>query len=290
MRFIRIILITSFILIYYIYNILNIKLISIYRKECNKERLLVTGSSANHFHLLLLMLFKVYKYERDICLIIWDLGLSKSQKQKISDMYIYLSRKSNSIIVIYNIFNFTAYPNYFNIKLNAGQYAWKPIIISNTYYTYKKTLLWLDAGCNIIGSLHTVYSDIYKYKIWSIGAGRDVKRYTHISTLLFLNVSRTIYKYVMCAGGVVGLTYPHLFVNILLKKWVSCSLEKKCIAPKYSNRSNHRQDQSVFTILLYQLKLNCNRGSDKYNFTTHFDRYFKFYNNSEYLYYLNRIY
>lgn len=283
MKYIRIFISILFIILFYIECIIYIKISPFSRKECNKKQLLVTGCSTNHFHLLLLMLYKVFKCERDICFIIWDLGIIPSQKMKLNKLYIYLNKKNTYISVIFNIFNYSAYPKFFNIKKNAGQYAWKPIIISLTYYKYKCTLLWLDVGCNIIGSLQSVYNDIHKYKVWSIGAGRDIKRYTHISTLLYLNASKNIYKNIMCAGGVVGFSYPHLLANILLQKWVSCSMEKECIAPKYSNRTNHRQDQSVFTILLYQLKLNCNRGSKIYNFTTHFDRYYKFYNNSEYL-------
>lgn len=258
-------------------------------KKCNKDRLLVTGSSANHFHLLMLMLFNVFKFENDLCFIIWDLGLSIKQKESLHLLYSYLKQKASSVTVIYTVFNFSNYPSFFNIRINAGQYAWKPIIISTTYYTYKKPLLWLDAGCNIIGSLNNVYSDIYSVKIWTIGAGRDVKKYTHISTLLYLNASSRIWRNIMCAATVVGLYYPHSLVDTLLKDWVECSFEKECIAPKYSNRSNHRQDQSVFTILLYKLKLNCNRGSSKYNFVTHFDRHYKFYNNSEYMNYLKII-
>lgn len=249
---------------------------------CIKKRILVTGSSSNHFHLLLLMLYTVYKYEKDICFVVWDLGLLKVQKKKFYSLYGILKRNRKDIILINNIFNYSSYPSFFNIRINAGQYAWKPIIISTTYYTYKKPLLWLDAGCNIIGSLQKIYNEIVKYKVWSIGAGRDVKRYTHLKTLEYLNASKSIWSNIMCAGGVVGLYYPDLLIDQLLKKYVSCSLEKECISPNNSNRNNHRQDQSVFTILLYQFNFSCYRGSNKYNFSTHFDRYYSFYNDTYY--------
>lgn len=85
----------------------------------------------------------------------------------------------------------------------------------------------------------------------------------------------------MCARGVVGLYYPSLKVNKLLNEWVSCSMNKECIAPYLSNRSNHRQDQSVFSILLYQNNFNC-YNTRQFNFTTHFDRLYRKFNNSMY--------
>lgn len=271
------------IIIYFIYiNRKTISFENIRNRNCSKKKILVTGSSSNHFHLLLLMLYNVYQYERDICFVVWDLGLLVKEVKKLLSLYITLSKNRNDIYVLYNMFNYSNYPSFFNIKNNAGEYAWKAIIISTTYYTHKTSLLWLDAGCNIIGSLRNVYNDINEVKIWSIGAGRDVKTYTHISTLLYLNASKSMLNYIMCAGGVVGLFYPHSLVDILLKKWVDCSLNKECIAPKNSNRSNHRQDQSAFTIIFYQLNLSCYRGSNKYNFTTHFDRYYRLYNNSDF--------
>lgn len=280
-----------FILIFSLYIYINNSSIFISNTNiiCNKKKILVTGSSSNHFHLLLLMLYNVYKYEKDICFIVWDLGLLNTQMKKFYSLYCILKRNRNDIILIINKFNYSSYPSYFNIRINAGQYAWKPIIISTTYYTYKKHLLWLDSGCNIRGSLQKIYNEIIKFKVWSIGAGRDVKSYTHISTLKYLNASKSIWSNIMCAGGVVGLYYPDLLVDKLLKKYISCSLEKECIAPNNSNRNNHRQDQSVFTILLYQFHFSCYRGSNKYNFSTHFDKYYFLYNDSEYYNTLKKI-
>lgn len=248
--------------LFYILNIEYYKYI-IYKIKCSKNRLLVTGSSSNHFHLLLIMIFNVFQYENDICINVWDLGLTTQQLKKLKKMYIILKKNKQDIILHYDIFNYSAYPFFFNIKRNAGEYAWKSTIISIAYNRYKIPLLWLDAGCFIKGSLQNVFKEI------------------HIKTLIYLNTSRKIYNKLMCAGGVVGLYYPSLKVNKLLNEWVSCSMNKECIAPYLSNRSNHRQDQSVFSILLYQNNFNC-YNTKQFNFTTHFDRLYRKFNSSMY--------
>jgi hypothetical protein len=44
-----------------------------------------------------------------------------------------------------------------------------------------------------------------------------------------------------------------------VREWCECTLRRECIAPEGSDRSNHRQDQAVFTILYYKYQ-------EKYNF------------------------
>lgn len=227
------------------------------------------------------MLYNLFKYENDLCFDIWDLGLSNIQIKKIKKILKLLRKSKKDIIIHYDLFNYSNYPSFFNIKKNSGEYAWKSTIISTAYYRYKKTLLWLDAGCYIKGSLLNVYNEIYKRKIYTIGAGSTIKYFTHVDTLRFLNASLQIQKKLMCAGGVVGLYFPSSNVSSLLSKWVICSLNIECIAPYLSNRSNHRQDQSVFSILLYQHNFGC-YNTRPLNFTTHFDRPYKKYNNTDY--------
>ena len=54
------------------------------------------------------------------------------------------------------------------------------------------------------------------------------------------------------SGGVVGINYNIPWVKEMIKEWRDLSLIKECICPDGSDRSNHRQDQSIFTILFYK--------------------------------------
>lgn len=60
------------------------------------------------------MIFNVFQYENDICINVWDLGLTTQQLKKLKKMYIILKKKD--IILHYDIFNYSAYPPFFNIK------------------------------------------------------------------------------------------------------------------------------------------------------------------------------
>jgi hypothetical protein len=39
----------------------------------------------------------------------------------------------------------------------------------------------------------------------------------------------------------------------LVKEWADCAMVRECIAPEGSSRANHRQDQSLLTILAYRV-------------------------------------
>lgn len=150
-------------------------------------------------------------------------------------------------------------------------------------------MLWLDAGCFIKSKLNYEYSQIINNKIWSISSDTTIKRYTHIDLLDLFDSSLDIYNRTMCAGGVIGLYYPSLFVDYIMNLWKACALIKKCIAPNGSNLHNHRQDQSVLSILFYQHHLSCDKVKGM-NFFTHYDNnYYKIYNDTLYIKYISFI-
>lgn len=185
-------------------------------------------------------------YNKNIYILIWDLGFSKN----FLNILRRISKIKNNIEILY--FNFSLYPSYININRNKGEYAWKPLIISQSYYRMRRSILWLDAGCIVLHSLKNVFYDIEKYHSWSIYSCCNISTWTHIGMIKYFNVSTNITKRKNCAGGLVGFKWnSYLSINIL-KEWVSCAMHKECIAPYGSNRKNHRQDQSALSILLYK--------------------------------------
>ena len=54
----------------------------------------------------------------------------------------------------------------------------------------------------------------------------------------------------MCNGALIGFTKDGAAYNMVLKPWVQCAVDPKCIIPKGSSRMNHRQDQSALSVLV----------------------------------------
>lgn len=226
--------------------------------------------------------------EENICIIVWDLGLPKNEKEKLLKTKVHINNYRNDILIYSYKFNFKLYPEHFNISHKAGYYAWKPYVIYNTYKMVKRSILWLDCGCFIKNKLQYEYNEIIKRKIWSITQHSTIKRFTHEYLLNLLDTDKFIYSKTMCTGGVLGIYYPSLLVTKIMNLWTACALIKKCISPNGSDLSNHRYDQSIISILLYQNNIECD-NSQKLNFVTHFDTKYRSYNNSDYLKFIKSI-
>jgi hypothetical protein len=53
-------------------------------------------------------------------------------------------------------------------------------------------------------------------------------------------------------GAVLGFNLDDPDIIEFIKEYTTLACIKECIAPEGSSRENHRQDQSLFTILYYQ--------------------------------------
>tara|TARA_B100001121_G_C18699031_1_gene626467 strand:- start:2731 stop:3474 length:744 start_codon:yes stop_codon:yes gene_type:complete len=230
--------------------------------------IIISGASDNHSKSLIQFIQSVINHnDTNIILVIYDLGLNKENKNKIN-----LLHEKENIKMIIKTFDYSKYPDYFNIKINAGQYAWKPVIIKECFDTIcnlyeDNILLWMDAGNMITGSIKKLETLIKNNNIYSpITSGGILKnRHTDVDkgwvhhktyNLIGNNIRQ---NYNMRAGGTIGFNCNNCWVIELISKFSEYACNKDIIAPEGSNRLNHRQDLSILTILFYQYK-------EKYNF------------------------
>ena len=120
---------------------------------------------------------------------------------------------------------------------------------------FKCNVFWMDSGNLLVSKLTKLKFVLHTHGFLSNFSQGVVKDWTFFKTLEYLNVSKEIYEKRNLSGGCVGFSYYHNTSMQLLDKWFKCALKKECIAPKGSNRNNHRQDQAVLTVLAYQLNL-----------------------------------
>ena len=57
----------------------------------------------------------------------------------------------------------------------------------------------------------------------------------------------------MCDAGMVALVGGSPTAQQIVRAWLACSLKRRCIAPRGSNRANHRQDQTALSLVVYSL-------------------------------------
>ena len=159
---------------------------------------------------------------------------------------------NNSNTIIYKTFDYSLYPSYFNININAGEYAWKPIIFYNECKINRGIVIWMDSG-NIINNQINVLVDCIKQShIHSGVTSGDILKWTHPLTLKYMNCSNDYLKLQNRNGACIGVNYDMTWVQDFVEEWCNCAKINECIAPTGSNRTNHRQDQSILSILYYK--------------------------------------
>jgi hypothetical protein len=210
------------------------------------EFVMVTGADSSHFKSLCQFLSSLHMYEPDLKTIVFDLGLHESENQYLEERFPWTEIR---------FFDFTQYPDYFNIKVRAGEYAWKPIILHDLFNEFKCCVCWMDAGNLIIESLRSLQNVTQSAGVYTPHSCGVISDWTHPGTIEYMCVSDTLLQKQNLNAACVAVCYESLEARELMFYWKNCALTKKCIAPEGSSRRNHRQDQAVLTVLAHQLGL-----------------------------------
>ena len=213
---------------------------------------IVTGADSSHAQSLRNLLRSIAEHEPLAQVTIWDLGLSEDERALIE-----LENPDFDLVR----FDFSRYPSHLDISKDAGVYAWKPVIISESARGSRGLVVWLDAGNLLIGELKYLRRIVFRKGFFSPYSQGTVGDWTSPGTLDALGADGSVVSQKNCNGAVVAFDRRQEQANRLLKDWVRCALDVNCIAPTGANLSNHRFDQAVLTVLAAQQKLNGNAFS-----------------------------
>ena len=207
--------------------------------------IIVTGASDNHYLTLINMINSFIKYNEKNFLIIYNLGLSHDKWCTIKNMF------NNNNFITFKIFDYSKYPEWFNINVEAGHYAWKPTIIYNTYLdNINEKIIWMDAGNLIHNNLCDLDFFLDNHYVYSATSSGNIKLWTHPLTIKYMNC--TWIDKPNRNAACLGFNCKIEKVKNLIKEFYNYAQIKDCIAPDGSSRKNHRQDQAVFSILFYK--------------------------------------
>ncbi len=212
----------------------------------NCQLTIVTGADSSHFRSLLNLLTSIEKYEPTSKVSVWNLGLTEIEKDTLKIKFPNFELKS---------FEFDKYPQHLNIKVNAGEYAWKPAIIYEEFNNQNEILLWLDAGDLLTSNLRWIKQFIKFSGFYSPYSSGTLIDWTHPTMLKRFNVGGLNLCKRNLNGAIIGFDTQNTSAKDLVIAWFECAMEKECIAPDGSGRSNHRQDQAALTCLAYNLHL-----------------------------------
>ena len=225
--------------------------------------IVVTAASSNHYGALCQMLASLRRLGAHVeC---WDIGLTPAESHA-------LPRWAG---VVHRRFDLDRYPPHMNVAINAGEYAWKPVIVADVVERSRaqdrpSDVLWADAGC-YFDSLDAVADRLAASGgLWIRTSAGTMRQWTHPLMFEYLNVDPHAYgdkpnadatRVGFGIGSGSSAAREAVYQDIVVP-WKACAMVKDCIAPRGSSRQNHRQDQAVLSYLV-------NRPHYKYADDTH---------------------
>jgi hypothetical protein len=251
---------------------------------------IITG--ANDSYILTLISFIEHYHSLGLNtenLTIYNLGLNNENLQKINNI-------TNHRITI-KCLDYSIYPEHVNLNIYNSlycSYAFKPIILYNESVSNSNIpVLWLDCACRINNDvLLNILNSIQKYGFYC-----PVGNYKNTIESIELNHPKTIELLGLTSyehhneletrlACVCGVNYNTIAGKIIMDDWYYYSLDKNIIMPEGSSRNNHRQDQTVLSILMYKYEkkynivfeksafnISCWNKKDNFDHDKYFKRY-----------------
>ena len=237
------------------------------------ELTIITAADNQFFESLVQLIQSIRAHEPDAKIIVYDIGLDDLQIEKLKQFNLYQFKK----------FNFKKYPKFFSERDEfgkLGEYAWKSAMVHEVIENENNDIvMWFDAGNVITAPLQKLKKVISFNKFYSPLSTGNLSKWCHEKTLSYFNVPQNLFNKPNLTGGVVGFDSTSTKAKNLASNWFKYSMVQECIAPEGSHRNNHRQDQSVLSILFYlsselnytpktknffSIKVNQNPGSKVY--------------------------
>ena len=219
-------------------------LVDTYFRNCQHSKsALITGFDTSHYLSGIQLLTSLIENTTNSDIYVFDLGLNEEQLKTINLAFPYVNVCE---------FNFSDYPEFFDIKRNAGQYAWKASIISKFLDMNYEHILWLDAGNKLIGDTLNIQKLIDKYGFFAVPTSNSILELTHMETIRRLEISIEKCHQLQLSAAFIGFCLKDRNVRKLIQDWSLYSRLEDVISPPGSNRTNHRQDQSLLNLLVVQ--------------------------------------
>lgn len=226
--------------------LLNINYYIFVNKKINTSSLkyiFITAADSSHYKSAINCIVSIKKNSNAEKIIFWDLGCSTNEVREIK-----------ALGITYRAFPYIEYPDFYNINIDAGKYAWKSSVIKRSIDEFNLPTIWFDAG-NILKNPNKIINTLFHHGFYSPYSSGRVKDWTFGSVINHFKHIKNINRKRNLNGACVCFNPLNNIAMKLLKDWEFMSSNIHLISPEGSSRINHRQDQSLLTLLAYQYDL-----------------------------------
>jgi hypothetical protein len=132
-----------------------------------------------------------------------------------------------------------------------------------------QVLLWSDAGNVFNSSLHSLLGTSLNHGIYTAHSSGTISRWTHPTCLRNMLVSTDFLQKPMRNAACIVFDLRNPVAREFVDEWHGNSMLEHNSIPASSDRTNHRHDQSILSILYY--KYGCVSPNHYIGYSTHND-------------------
>jgi len=201
----------------------------------------ITAANSHYFNGLMNLVGSIHFWSPDRKIVIFNLGLTYRQIKEIN--------KWNNAALVNNWLS-SDLPEHCRV---IHIYAWKPVIINHAIKQHS-SILWIDAGSDIRAPVAEIQNHIDQDGHFFVqGQDTDMTLMSHDNCYRSMGTRKALFqRKEHFAGNLQGYKRRSQAHNMILDPLYLCALNPECIAPEGSDLSNHRFDQTLLSILIYQ--------------------------------------
>lgn len=201
----------------------------------------VTAANARYFPALVNLVGSIHYWAPERRIVAYDLGLESAQLEKLAQW--------RNVEVVRRFIPAGA-PPHVGIVHN---YAWKPIALSHALGRYGR-ILWIDAGSDLRSPPDAMLRDLEDNGHFFVqGQDLDMTLMSQDRSYEVLGATKEDFKGLgHFAASLQGYIRGGPAYYRILRPMTEYALNEQCIAPTGSDLSNHRYDQTLLSILIYQ--------------------------------------
>lgn len=217
----------------------------------------MTASDSSHEKSLFQLLDSISNYRKEATVFIWDLGLTNMARRR-------LERNPNLRVLTYE---FAGLPAWMQMNNLSGAYAWKPICIDLVIKRLERegnvpdTLIWLDAGCVLTSKIPVIEALALKHGIFANQAKGTLEEWTSRKVLETfeevekISVAPGLLEMNQISAALIAFHVRTVWVLESLERWSRLASVQDAIAPHGADKSNHRFDQSILSLILRTMEM-----------------------------------
>jgi len=171
--------------------------------------------------------------------IVYDLGLEARQLELLRRCHPWCE---------FRPFDFSRHPAH--VALEAGHYAWKPVIVADLLDECGGQVVWFDSATLLHADLEELQTQVARFGTYTLAGQSALSRRCDPLTLQAMAVPPAILHQPERVAGVVGFDAAHPAALHIARAWREHALIESHIAPRSPRYDWHNPEQAVLSVLL----------------------------------------